>query len=31
VVVLGHHVFAEDADQEQVEAAWRSWLSRLFP
>ncbi|MEU7884396.1 SRPBCC domain-containing protein [Microbispora bryophytorum] len=31
VVVLGHHVFAEDADQEHVEAAWRSWLSRLFP
>lgn len=31
VVVLGHHVFAEDADQEKTEEIWRSWLGRLFP
>ncbi|WP_432924134.1 SRPBCC family protein [Microbispora sp. CA-135349] len=30
VVVLGHHVFAEGAGQERTEAAWQSWLSRLF-
>ncbi|WP_169949325.1 SRPBCC domain-containing protein [Microbispora sp. H11081] len=31
VMVLGHHVFAEDIGQEQAEGAWRSWLARVFP
>jgi uncharacterized protein YndB with AHSA1/START domain len=28
-VVLGHHIFA-DADQNETEQAWQSWLTRLF-
>jgi uncharacterized protein YndB with AHSA1/START domain len=31
VVVLGHHVFADQADQGELERAWQSWLTRLFP
>ncbi|MEV4455158.1 SRPBCC domain-containing protein [Microbispora sp. NPDC049633] len=31
VVVLGHHIFAEDTGQERAESAWQSWLARLFP
>ena len=31
VVVLGHHVFAGDAEQAELERAWQSWLDRLFP
>jgi uncharacterized protein YndB with AHSA1/START domain len=28
--MVGHHLFAEDADQAASEAAWLSWLTRLF-
>jgi uncharacterized protein YndB with AHSA1/START domain len=30
VVVLGHHIFAGQADQTQTERAWQSWLDKLF-
>jgi uncharacterized protein YndB with AHSA1/START domain len=30
VVMVGHHLFAPGADQEQAEGAWRSWLERIF-
>jgi hypothetical protein len=30
VVVLGHHVFADQADQSELELAWQSWLTQLF-
>jgi uncharacterized protein YndB with AHSA1/START domain len=30
VVMVGHHLFAPGADQEQAEGAWRSWLERVF-
>jgi hypothetical protein len=29
-MVVSHHLFAEDVDQEQAEQAWQSWLTRLF-
>jgi uncharacterized protein YndB with AHSA1/START domain len=29
VIVLGHHVFTEDADEEETERAWQTWLSDL--
>jgi uncharacterized protein YndB with AHSA1/START domain len=29
-VGLGHHIFTEGLDQEETEAAWRSWLTRVF-
>lgn len=29
VVVLGHHVFAEDADEKETEQAWQTWLNDL--
>jgi uncharacterized protein YndB with AHSA1/START domain len=28
--MIGHHLFAEGVDQEQAEAAWSSWLNRVF-
>jgi uncharacterized protein YndB with AHSA1/START domain len=30
VVMVGHHLFAPGADQDQAESAWRSWLERVF-
>jgi uncharacterized protein YndB with AHSA1/START domain len=30
VVMVGHHLFAQGADQGQAESAWRSWLERVF-
>jgi len=30
VVVLGHHIFADDVDQAETERAWQSWLTQLF-
>jgi hypothetical protein len=30
VVVVGHHIFSDDADAEETEKAWQSWLDRLF-
>lgn len=27
---VGHHLFADDADQEKAEHAWRVWLDRVF-
>jgi hypothetical protein len=29
-VMVGHHLFAEGIDQQDVEGAWGSWLSRVF-
>ena len=29
VVVLGHHVFAEAADEKETELAWQTWLNAL--
>ena len=29
-VVLGHHIFSGDVDQQESEGAWQSWLTRLF-
>jgi uncharacterized protein YndB with AHSA1/START domain len=29
VLVLGHHVFAETADEKETEQAWQSWLDTL--
>jgi uncharacterized protein YndB with AHSA1/START domain len=29
VVVLGHHVFAESADEKETELAWQTWLNDL--
>ncbi|MCW2859559.1 MAG: hypothetical protein JWP48_1267 [Actinoallomurus sp.] len=29
VIILGHHVFAEDADEKETERAWQSWLANL--
>lgn len=29
-VIVGHHLFAEDVDQQEAERAWRSWLSTAF-
>jgi uncharacterized protein YndB with AHSA1/START domain len=29
-VMVGHHFFADGVDQGEAEAAWRSWLTRLF-
>jgi uncharacterized protein YndB with AHSA1/START domain len=28
--MVGHHLFASDADQEKAESAWASWLERVF-
>jgi hypothetical protein len=28
--MLGHHFFAPDANKEQLEGEWRSWLNRTF-
>jgi len=30
VVVLGHHIFADQVDQTGTERAWQSWLTQLF-
>lgn len=30
VLVLGHHLFADDLDEAAVEQAWQSWLDRLL-
>jgi uncharacterized protein YndB with AHSA1/START domain len=30
-VGVGHHLYADDADAKEAEAAWQGWLSRLFP
>jgi uncharacterized protein YndB with AHSA1/START domain len=30
IVVLGHHIFSDDADQEEAQRDWQSWLSRIF-
>ena len=30
VVVLGHHLYADDADAEGAERAWQAWLGRLL-
>ncbi len=30
VLVLGHHVFSDDVDEQTAEAAWNSWLDRLL-
>ncbi len=27
---LGHHLFADDADQDKAEHAWRMWLDEVF-
>jgi uncharacterized protein YndB with AHSA1/START domain len=29
-VMVGHHLFASGADQEDAEGAWRAWLERVF-
>jgi uncharacterized protein YndB with AHSA1/START domain len=29
-VMVGHHFFAEGVDQGQTEAAWTSWMNRVF-
>jgi uncharacterized protein YndB with AHSA1/START domain len=29
-VVVGHHIFANDVDQQKTERAWQSWLTGLF-
>ncbi len=29
-MVVGHHIFAADVDQDRTERAWQSWLTRLF-
>ena len=29
-VMVGHHLYAEDADKEAAERAWRSWLDDVF-
>ncbi len=29
-VFLGHHIYRDDVDQKETEAAWQSWLTRLF-
>jgi uncharacterized protein YndB with AHSA1/START domain len=29
-MVAGHHLFADDVDQEQNEQAWQSWLTQLL-
>jgi hypothetical protein len=28
--MVGHHLFAEGADQQEAEAAWGSWLAKVF-
>ena len=28
--MVGHHLFAEGVDQPGAEAAWSSWLTRVF-
>jgi hypothetical protein len=28
--MVGHHLFAEGADQRGAEAAWGSWLANVF-
>jgi uncharacterized protein YndB with AHSA1/START domain len=30
IVVLGHHIFSDDADQVEVQQAWESWVTRIF-
>jgi hypothetical protein len=30
VMIVGHHIFSDDADLEETEQAWQSWLTRLF-
>jgi uncharacterized protein YndB with AHSA1/START domain len=30
MVGVGHHLFADDADQDQAERAWQAWLAKLF-
>ncbi|MEV7969705.1 hypothetical protein AB0O34_27560 [Sphaerisporangium sp. NPDC088356] len=29
-VVIGRHIFSDDADPEDVERAWQDWLAKLF-
>jgi hypothetical protein len=29
-VMVGHHLFADDADAEEARRAWQTWLMRLF-
>ena len=28
--IVGHHLFDEGVDQQQVESAWSSWLTRVL-
>jgi hypothetical protein len=28
--MIGHHLFAEGVNQREAEAAWSSWLTRVF-
>jgi hypothetical protein len=28
--MIGHHLFAEGVNQQEAEAAWSSWLTRVF-
>ncbi len=28
--MVGHHLFAADADPEDARRAWQTWLARLF-
>lgn len=30
-VAVGHHIFADDVDQQETVGAWKAWLDRLFP
>jgi hypothetical protein len=30
MVGVGHHLFADAADQDQAERAWQDWLAKLF-
>ncbi|MEU8272346.1 SRPBCC domain-containing protein [Sphaerisporangium sp. NPDC049002] len=29
-VVIGHHIFTDEADPKETEQAWQSWLAKLF-
>jgi hypothetical protein len=29
-VVVGHHIFSPDVDQQETEQAWQSWLTGVF-
>lgn len=30
VLVMGHHIFSDDVEEEEAEQAWQSWVNRLF-